>query len=419
MSFAASVTDRAASFLDRRTGRRSFIGRSAMVGSALATAGSSFVLRPTSAYAAVCSCQGRSCNCTDLCCDGYTEFCCQIYGDNSCPPDTILAGWWKVDNSDFCDGAARYYMDCNKQSPDCGCGSSGVCRGPDTTCQCRSCGNRKDGCTAFRYGNCNNDVSCVGPIMCRVVTCTKPWEIDPGCSTVPRTDNNTRFHDRPCLDPEPTAAQIALVEAFYQDFLARGADSSGLDYWGGVLARRAGHPIGGRDVVAHSFAFSREYAGTVVDEIYNRAFGRNPDSGGRTYWIDRLLGGLKPREMAAEVFGSEEFFARSGRDNATFVDRAYIRILDRSPSSAEREYWVDLLDGGMSRVDVARGFYQSVESRRMRVRAIYRRFLGRGPDTSGRDYWVDVLEDREDISVALFIAAGQEYLSRAQRRFGV
>ena len=27
--------------------------------------------------------------------------------------------------------------------------------------------------TSFRYGNCSNHISCVGPIMCRVVTCTK------------------------------------------------------------------------------------------------------------------------------------------------------------------------------------------------------------------------------------------------------
>ena len=36
--------------------------------------------------------------------------------------------------------------------------------------------------------------------MCRLVTCTPPWILDPACGTSSRTDNNTRFHDRPCLD---------------------------------------------------------------------------------------------------------------------------------------------------------------------------------------------------------------------------
>ncbi|HSP04307.1 MAG TPA: hypothetical protein VLR27_12430 [Acidimicrobiales bacterium] len=216
----AQLVDRVSNVLARHSNRRGFLSRAAVVGSALTVAGPTYVLRPTSAYAAVCSCLGRSCDCGSLCCDGYTEFCCAIYGENSCPPNTVLAGWWKVDNSHFCNGSARYYMDCNKQSPNCGCGSTGVCRGSDTVCQCRSCSNRKDGCTTFRYGNCNNHISCVGPIMCRVVTCAKPWELDPGCSTVPRTDNNTRYHHRACLDgppapPEPRTAPADIMS--FQD----------------------------------------------------------------------------------------------------------------------------------------------------------------------------------------------------------
>lgn len=416
MTLSTTLTDRASTFLDRKTGRRSFLTKTAMVGSALTAASVDFVFKPNSAYAAVCSCNGRSCNCTDLCCDGYTEFCCQIYGQNSCPANTLLAGWWKVDNSSYCAGSARYYMDCNKASPACGCGSSGVCRGGDTTCQCRQCGNRKDGCTAFRYGNCNNHVACVGPIMCRVVTCTKPWEIDPGCTTVARTDNNTRSHHRPCLS-EPTEEQLNFVEALYHDFLGRASDPSGRDYWGRILADGAGQPIGMRDVVASSFAFSIEYATTVVNGLYQLALDRRPDNSGKQYWVDRLLDGLKPRELAAELFGSDEFFAKVGHDNARFVTELYRRILARTPSSSDRSYWQSEIPR-IGRAGVARALYQSVESRRRRVSALYQRFLGRQPDTSGRDYWVGVIESREDISVALYITAGPEYLARAQRRFG-
>ena len=144
MSLAVALTDRVARVVESRTTRRGFVNRSAMVGSALALSGS-YVLRPGTAYAAICSCPRRSgaatreCNCSDLCCDGYTEFCCQIYGKNSCPADTVLAGWWKVDESSYCDGTARYYMDCNQLNPPCACGPAGACRAADSTCQCRSC----------------------------------------------------------------------------------------------------------------------------------------------------------------------------------------------------------------------------------------------------------------------------------------
>ena len=45
----------------------------------------------------------------------------------------------------------------------------------------------------------------LGPIVCRVVTCVPPWDIDPSCTRTSATDNNTRSHDRPCLHT-PTGA---------------------------------------------------------------------------------------------------------------------------------------------------------------------------------------------------------------------
>ena len=202
------LIDRSSAILDRGTTRRGFLTHTALVGSALAVAPVSYVLRPQTAYATICSCNGSSCNCTDMCCDGYTEFCCTLTGSNSCPPGTIAAGWWKADNSGYCDvdGASkpRYYIDCNSGCSDgCGCGSSGVCSQScsESACKCGNgdCGNRKTGCTGFRYGQCNSHIECVGRIVCRVVTCTPPWDWEETCSTASATDNYTRFHNRPCL----------------------------------------------------------------------------------------------------------------------------------------------------------------------------------------------------------------------------
>jgi hypothetical protein len=43
----------------------------------------------------------------------------------------------------------------------------------------------------------------VGPIICRVVSCRTPWSFDASCTTAVATDNNTRFHDAPCLHAVP------------------------------------------------------------------------------------------------------------------------------------------------------------------------------------------------------------------------
>ena len=191
------LVNAASEALARRTGRRGFLARTAVVGTAATVAPRRFLLEPISAYAAVCNCSGSTCDCAASCCDGYTEFCCTITGSNSCPPGTLAAGWWKADAPGLCGSAPRYYIDCNVapgQSP-CRCG-----------CANGSCGHRKACCTQFRYGQCHQEVPVVGAIMCRVVTCTPPWVIDPTCTTAIRTDNATRNHNAACLavPPPPT-----------------------------------------------------------------------------------------------------------------------------------------------------------------------------------------------------------------------
>ena len=63
------LIERSTALLDRGETRRGFLTKTALVGTALAVAPVSYVLRPQTAYATICSCSGSSCNCTDLCCD--------------------------------------------------------------------------------------------------------------------------------------------------------------------------------------------------------------------------------------------------------------------------------------------------------------------------------------------------------------
>jgi hypothetical protein len=207
-----TLVRRATELLDRPISRRGFLRRLTYGATALSVAPVAYALRPGTAYAQICSCSGQSCSCSSTCCDGYTEFCCTITGQNVCPAGTIPAGWWKADGAGVCDNASgaqpRYYLDCNvSDCGGCGCGGGGVCSGscqnPQTfTCGCAlgDCSHRKASCTLFRYGQCNQQIQCVGPIVCRVVTCTPPWLWDSSCQSSPvLTDNNTRFHNAPCL----------------------------------------------------------------------------------------------------------------------------------------------------------------------------------------------------------------------------
>jgi len=184
-TFAERFVARASGLLAGRTSRRSFLAKTAVVGSALAVNPWGYILRPGTAYGALCG----------TCTDGWTAFCCTInQGSNSCPDGSFVAGWWKADNAAFCCGSARYIIDCNATCP--------------TSCSCRcsgaSCDGRRTCCNQFRYGQCHQEIACYGPVVCRVATCTPPWQYDASCTSTSATDNNTVTHGAPCLADECT-----------------------------------------------------------------------------------------------------------------------------------------------------------------------------------------------------------------------
>jgi len=195
-SFAQRLVHKASKALGgRRSSRRSFLTRTAMVGSALAVGPIDFILKPGTAYGYLCG------NCSD----GWTAFCCTIMdGKNVCPPNSFVAGWWKADNAAYCCGSARYIIDCNATCP--------------TQCSCKcagdSCDGRRTCCNQFRYGQCHTEISCYGPVVCRVATCTPPWQYDPSCTTSSATDNRTVNHGAPCLTTDcgsPIAKKYASL----------------------------------------------------------------------------------------------------------------------------------------------------------------------------------------------------------------
>ena len=308
------LVERASSLLGRRSSRRDFLTRTALVGTALSVAPLRYILRPGTAYGAVCGCLGQECPCGSLCCaDGYAEFCCTINkGINACPAGTFSGGWWKADGSTYCNGP-RYYIDCNAECSRCttGCGRGHFCPGCDTlTCGCAlgDCGNRRTGCRTFRYGQCNLDIGCSGRLSCRVVSCTPAWMLDGACTASSATDNRTANQNVACLsNPVPLVVGMA-------------AAPDGMGYWlvsadGGVNAygsaqfhgSAGGTPINQPVVAMAADAATGGTAGRLTAACLGawRAFDgsaggtqlnrpvvpwRRPD--GRGYWLVAADGGI-------------------------------------------------------------------------------------------------------------------------------
>ena len=129
---SARLVDR----LARRLGavsRRSFLARTAVVGSALAVDPRGYVLTPRRAYSTICGPANTAAS-------GYSVFCCTVNkGVNACPAGTFTAGWWKAADSSWCCGGYRYFIDCNARCVSCssGCAGDHIC---DRTCWNCSCG---------------------------------------------------------------------------------------------------------------------------------------------------------------------------------------------------------------------------------------------------------------------------------------
>jgi hypothetical protein len=357
----STLTDR----LDRKhTSRRSFLVKTAVVGSALAVNPLRYLLRPGTAYASVC---GPAADCAS----GWTVFCCTINNKrNTCPPGTLAAGWWKADNSGFCGGKARYYVDCNAKCTTCGCGASGICGSNCHACKCGcasgTCDERRVCCNEFRYGQCHQEVACVGPVVCRVVSCVPPWQFDASCASSSATANATALHDAPCLHGKTAhlfafgAAKSAGEPTKLLRAPVVGMDSTptGKGYWmvasdGGVFA------FG--DAIYRGSMGGRHLNKPVVD------LARTPT--GKGYWLVATDGGIFS-------FGDAQYRGSTGgiRLNQPVVGMA------ATPTG--KGYWLVATDGGVF------AFGDALYRGSMGGRHLNKPIVGMAATPKGKGYWL-------------------------------
>lgn len=90
------------------------------------------------------------------------------------------------------------------------------------------------------------------------------------------------------------------------------------------------------------------------------------------------------------------------------------QILGRNPDPARRSAWISRINDGLPRSEVTFFLYQSKESRDLRVRALYTDLLHRTPAAKWLNARSDVLKTNPDSTVAVSLAASDEYYQLAQ-----
>ncbi len=89
--------------------------------------------------------------------------------------------------------------------------------------------------------------------------------------------------------------------------------------------------------------------------LYRAFLNRDPDVPGSIYWISQTRGGSNPDDLAYGFAQSAEFSARYGTlSNAEFLTLLYSNMLDRLPDQDGFNYWLQLMNEGLSQHAVVR-----------------------------------------------------------------
>ncbi len=240
------------------------------------------------------------------------------------------------------------------------------CDGTNCGCGPLGCDSFLTGCLQFRYGQCNQDVACIGRIVCRVVACVPPWTVDPSCTTAVAVDNSTAEQNEPCWTPAPpmpptppcaspaTKCEVvgvvpsadgggyAVVTAFgrlfgYGDFPDDG-DASALGLLAPIVAaatcKTGGYFLAAADGGIFDYGgapFLGSMGGRALDAP---VVGMAASPSGRGYWLVASDGGIFD-------YGDALFYGSMGGQhlNAPVVGMA------ATPSG--RGYWLAAADGGI------------------------------------------------------------------------
>ncbi|HMC89686.1 MAG TPA: DUF4214 domain-containing protein, partial [Gemmataceae bacterium] len=142
-----------------------------------------------------------------------------------------------------------------------------------------------------------------------------------------------------------------------------------------------------RHQVAVSFVASMEHNATVINGYYQQFLGRSADTAGLQGWLHFLALGGRSKDVLTGILRSDEYFARNGSTNDTFVKALYHDLLGRTASAPEVAGWVQAL-GTLSRAAVIGGFVNSDEYRSDLLGGWYQAYLGRGLDAGGQAGWL-------------------------------
>jgi hypothetical protein len=101
---------------------------------------------------------------------------------------------------------------------------------------------------------------------------------------------------------------------------------------------------------------------SYITILYATLLERAPDSKGYQTWLKALNGGMSRTQITLDFLTCPEYAARHASDpNEVFVTVLYATLLGRAPDASGLQSWLNLLNQGMSRNQVAKAFVNGAE----------------------------------------------------------
>jgi uncharacterized delta-60 repeat protein len=210
-------------------------------------------------------------------------------------------------------------------------------------------------------------------------------------------------------DPLPTPNQ-RFVAQVYLDLLQRTADMGGFNSWVGLL--NTGQAT--RQQVVSAIEASPEYRAIVVQQLFGLLLNRAAIGDELSAYSAFLGTGGTVEQMEAVLAGSPEYFHIHGSANDSFLDALYRDAFGRTvDATARRNFDQALASGALTPGQVAAQIFGSAEYFLDLAGALYRRFLHRQIDPTGLSNIIIVLEQgTPDQAIIAGIVGSDEYAAR-------
>jgi hypothetical protein len=211
--------------------------------------------------------------------------------------------------------------------------------------------------------------------------------------------------------PAATDEQLrAYIESVYQLLLGRGADDVGMQYWLGKF-----HEGVARETIASAFANSGEFRSGILAAHYQYFLFRPIDSAGLDYFLALMrFAGFRIQDIDVLLMASDEYYDFADRIPSEYIRLVYHHLLGREPDSGGMSYWLGQLGpnpGPSQRGLVAAAIIYSTEALTPVVGFYYQYVLGRPGDPAGVAYWVGQIQagHRDEDVIALLIGSDEYF----------